>query len=506
MPQAITEAYRLFHTALAELYTSGEPTRFAVPLEVLAVGLRSLDTGQRPAGQGNQENRKMFSGQQGEAVKMTEKLSELTLRAGALVWSEHGFRPELLRHTEVRLLAQTTFKCLSKAVLSGLKGGKATAHAQQGDTLTLDRPSISYEIDPVLQSALEHNAFIFSGFKTYHLLRELGLSLTQPDGSIKPYEAFQQSVLALDKLYNRAYLRAEYNYAVASSQMAERWQRFQQNADRYDLQYRTAGDERVREEHARLDGITLPPSDPFWNLYYPPNGWGCRCTAVQVRRDKFPRSNPQEAMRAGDACTDRPKQRIFRFNAGKSMKLFPPKHPYMPKGCQNCQWRATLTFPDHNLFNLAYNPQREACRTCQIIRESYNLQSKSNNADARRDLVKWVKDNLPVVKVGKFKAQRWTVQTNDVDEPTYINRVFYNEISFHHKDDSLYRFRLQIAKKAHLILPLATRIGQEIPKDHPEAKSFDIYQYDEKRYTVIMKVKVNADGRYLHYLEVHQKK
>ena len=30
----------------------------------------------------------------------------------------------------------------------------------------------------------------------------------------------------------------------------------------------------------------------------------------------------------GDQCTAEPKKRIFRFNPGKPLNLFPPKHPY----------------------------------------------------------------------------------------------------------------------------------------------------------------------------------
>ena len=94
------------------------------------------------------------------------------------------------------------------------------------------------------------------------------------------------------------------------------------------LQYRTAGDERVREDHALLHETTLPASDPFWDKYYPPNGWNCRCTVVQVRKGKYPTSDPELAMLRGDNCTDGVKQRMFRYNPGKTMELFPPKHPY----------------------------------------------------------------------------------------------------------------------------------------------------------------------------------
>ena len=46
--------------------------------------------------------------------------------------------------------------------------------------------------------------------------------------------------------------------------------------------YRTVGDNRVREEHAALEGVTLPKDDPFWTKFYPPNGWSCRCTVIAV--------------------------------------------------------------------------------------------------------------------------------------------------------------------------------------------------------------------------------
>ena len=62
--------------------------------------------------------------------------------------------------------------------------------------------------------------------------------------------------------------------------------------------------------------------------YYPPNGWNCRCTVVQVRKNKYPTSDPTMAMLRGDNCTDREKQKMFRYNPGKTMELFPPKHPY----------------------------------------------------------------------------------------------------------------------------------------------------------------------------------
>ena len=98
---------------------------------------------------------------------------------------------------------------------------------------------------------------------------------------------------------------------------------------------------------------------PLLLSYLPPNGWNCRCTVEQVLRDDYPMSDPEMAKAAGDACTDEPKMRMFRYNAGQEMTVFPKKHPYFPKGCGDCP----------NSRNLSYDPNSERCRACKIIQK-----------------------------------------------------------------------------------------------------------------------------------------
>lgn len=183
-------------------------------------------------------------------------------------------------------------------------------------------------IPPVMARKLDESLFLFSGFKTAQELKEASLLLRKEDGTVKGFAEFLTDVRRIDASYNVNYLEAEYNFAIGSAQMAASWAETEEGGDRYDLQYRTMADSKVRDTHRALQGITLPPDDPFWKSYYPPNDWGCRCTVRQVRRDKFPRTDPADALRRGDEATALPRQRIFRFNPGIDRQLFPPKHPY----------------------------------------------------------------------------------------------------------------------------------------------------------------------------------
>lgn len=269
--------------------------------------------------------------------------------------------------------------------------------------------SLPEEIPEAVRYALEHNGFVFSGFKTYHSLKEVGLSLTTDEGKIKPYNAFLEDVHKIDKKYNKNYLYAEYNHAIAASQMAAKWHEWKKDGDEYLLQYRTAGDDRVRPEHAALNGITLPMSDHFWDKYLPPLSWNCRCTTVQVRKEKYGESDAEVAMAAGDAATDDPKLRMFRFNPGKTMEVFPPKHPYLPKGCGSCNKK--------KLNLVGYDPSSERCRACLRICEEATKECKKAIYERLKDDPKY-KDVEYNEETGGLKAEH--VKHNDQQGGTLL--------------------------------------------------------------------------------------
>lgn len=219
------------------------------------------------------------------------------------------------------------------------------------------------EMSEAMRKRLERSNYVFSGLKTFHELNEAFPSLLDENGNRKTFERFLNDVRKIDETYNSNYLRAEFNFVQASAEMAAKWERFMQDGDRYYLQYRTAGDAKVRPTHAEMAGITLPASDPFWEEFYPPNGWGCRCSVVQVRKSKYPATDHEEAMARGESALELDKKGMFRFNAGMEQKTMPDYNPYTIKRCKDCDIaKGKLKLAKNSI------PDNELCEACQFIR------------------------------------------------------------------------------------------------------------------------------------------
>lgn len=271
-----------------------------------------------------------------------------TLEAGWILlmgwlYQQAEISPESLTAEEVQRFIRTHSDVLDEAVDTALK---------------------EVPLDDISVQRLKESNYVFSGIKTFHELNEAFPSLLDEEGNCKPFNQFLNDVQKVYDAYNVQYLRTEYNFAQASALMAARWKQFEQDGDRYNLQYRTMYDKRVRRTHRMLHNITLPIESPFWDKYFPPNGWGCRCTVVQVRKDKYPVSDEQEAMNLGSQATAGKYQEMFMFNPGKRMTTFPAYNGYTLRKCNGCDYR-----PDK--MKLAADiPDNEVCRACRLLQES----------------------------------------------------------------------------------------------------------------------------------------
>lgn len=224
----------------------------------------------------------------------------------------------------------------------------------------LDSTFAQAEMSDEMRANLQRSDYIFSGFKTFHELGEAFPSLLDEDGKKKPFNQFLNDVKKIDQTYNERYLKAEYNFASASSDMAARWEQFAKDEDEYYLQYRTANDGAVRPEHAALHDITLPASDSFWDSYYPPNGWNCRCTVVQVLRYMSEATPHNEAMQRGAKALSNDKKGMFNFNPGKQQKTFPDYNPYTISKCKGCT--------KANLKLYSGDPENQICQECVFLK------------------------------------------------------------------------------------------------------------------------------------------
>ena len=175
--------------------------------------------------------------------------------------------------------------------------------------------------DWVMLSALQENVYMFSAAKQYTMLREMNKQLVTGK-TITPFREFRKAAGEIFETFNENHLRAEYNSAIGQARSASRWQEYVKEANVLpNLKYQTAGDGRVRPEHQILDNTVRPIGDKFWDKYYPPNGWNCRCIVIQEDIDTKITKVPKNISE-----TDVPLE--FRFNAGKEKIIFSKEHPY----------------------------------------------------------------------------------------------------------------------------------------------------------------------------------
>lgn len=71
------------------------------------------------------------------------------------------------------------------------------------------------------------------------------------------------------------------------------------------LLYDAVDDHRTRSEHKSHDRKVYPADHPFWDSWFPPNGWGCRCSVIQVTK--------KQAEKFGYKVSEPSKQKYFNW-------------------------------------------------------------------------------------------------------------------------------------------------------------------------------------------------
>lgn len=79
-----------------------------------------------------------------------------------------------------------------------------------------------------------------------------------------------------------------YRVNTSKAQAAAKWQWAQEGKDIFPyLMYSAIDDGRVRDDHWALNGLVYPVDDPFWDSFYPPWDYNCRCDAIGVSPEEM---------------------------------------------------------------------------------------------------------------------------------------------------------------------------------------------------------------------------
>jgi SPP1 gp7 family putative phage head morphogenesis protein len=138
-----------------------------------------------------------------------------------------------------------------------------------------DLTPVTREIFDGLTSQYRRDAFTLSATADIRLItkiRDALADVAQKGGTAQDFEA---AVRQLTDAYSLG--RYEQMSDAATVDVLPVWQ------------YWTVGDERVRPEHAVLDGFAAHAQDSVWHKIYPPNGFNCRCSVISILASEAPK-------------------------------------------------------------------------------------------------------------------------------------------------------------------------------------------------------------------------
>jgi len=258
------------------------------------------------------------------------------------------------------------------------------------------------------------------------------------DGKIVPFSKFKEKAFGINKKYNGQYLEVERQQVMRAGTMGSLWVDIEADKDRYPyLKYVTREDSRVREAHQSLNGLIYPVDDSFWNSYYPPNGWRCRCTVQKLSERDYnhqkPKDQPDSEQAQKIAGKTTPKE--FRNNVGTSEVFTKDGHPYYKasKDAAEKQLSATKHYGMRTSVEVYNNPSKLASYQGSITnRQDYeNLWKECQGAngtftltDKRLDITAKFDQALKQKMLDKDRYQYFDEAANVFGKPDEVWGIF----------------------------------------------------------------------------------
>ncbi|WP_290170194.1 DUF935 family protein [uncultured Muribaculum sp.] len=187
--------------------------------------------------------------------------------------------------------------------------------------------------DDAFVTALEQNIYHFSASKTLAEVRQLNQALREA----KTYDDFRKRADKVCDTFNTRWQKTEYDTAILAAESASNYVRLSRKKNLFPFwKYITVGDDKVRRDHAKLNGIVLPSEDPRWDKIFPPNDWNCRCRVGGVMRHEVTAELLDASKTVVDDFMDsaewaRAKAQHWDINRGKRSEIFTADQMYIKK-------------------------------------------------------------------------------------------------------------------------------------------------------------------------------
>lgn len=183
-------------------------------------------------------------------------------------------------------------RSMAKAIkLSGLELSVHSDARKIADQFELDLGRLRDRFEPIAKKAVRIS------FKDIQDTMNRALARATQEG--RPTQRATDDVIAALRRRgvqpaSNSYIEALVRTHAAMAYGAAHRISFDADPDVVAFQLVTVGDNRVREAHEAVDGVIRFKDDEFWDSWWPPNGWNCRCQAIaiydeSVRQTRIPK-------------------------------------------------------------------------------------------------------------------------------------------------------------------------------------------------------------------------
>ena len=200
-------------------------------------------------------------------------------------------------------------------------------------------------IDEAMLTALRTNVFQFSAAKSYQQLQVMSEKLAET----KVFSEFKKEAEQVFDIYNKTWLKTEYDTAIGQAQNIVKWQEIDKTKEVLPyLRYSAIIDPNTSEICRPLDGIVAKVDDPIWQKIAPLNHFNCRCLLIQEWDAVETVGREQIAEQV-----EKDMQPLFKHNPYFTKQIFDKSHPYFQVPAEDREFARTnfgLPIPKNDNF------------------------------------------------------------------------------------------------------------------------------------------------------------